>query len=535
MNRRTCLHALAGIGSQLMFSPRWLMAADTEVEINPSNPGPEISPHVYGHFIEHLGGVIYDGIWVGKQSRIANIEGVRRRFVDDMKQLAAPNIRWPGGCFADGYHWRDGVGPVEKRPRTATYWGNEAPPALHGAEPNWFGTQEFLRLCRAIGATPYLAANMATGSPQEFHDWLSYCNAPAGTVSLADERKANGDAEPFAVKYWGIGNEVWGCGGNMKPAEYISWYKRFVTQLPPGDSLYLVACGPRGHSRNSDVEWTQGIFEALAGDRRVKMSALSMHFYTDFRPTDVPSDQSTPEQWYAVLKEGTRIETAILENWAVMSRYDPQHRLKFVVDEWGPWYSHNPKFVPGFQLVQSVTLRDAAVSAMHFDIFNRHADKIAMANVAQTINCLNSLFLAHEDKYVRTPVYHVFAMYKPHMGAASLPVKIQNGDLRVTSTKGQVTLPQLSASASLQGKRLTVTLTNPSAQDAVSVRLRLTGSFRPTEGNGIVLTHADPAATNTFSKPEEVKPVSLAVNISGNAAAVLLPKQSIARVQLELA
>jgi alpha-N-arabinofuranosidase len=536
MERRSILKAVAGAAATAFTVSHRALAADAEIELAPQAAGVEISPHIYGHFIEHLGGVIYDGIWVGRNSKIANLGGLRARFVEDMRQLGAPNLRWPGGCFADGYHWRDGIGPAARRPRTATYWGRQLPPALKGAEPNWFGTHEFMRLCRLTGAVPYLAANLASGSPQEFYDWISYCNAPAGSVSLADQRAANGDADPFNVQFWGIGNEVWGCGGNINPADYMSMYRLFSSQMPPYGQPYLVACGPRGHSPGSDVAWTSALFESVQGGRgRARISGLSMHFYTDFRPTTVSSAESTPEQWYAVLKEGLRIETAILDNWAVMAKYDPTHRIKFVVDEWGVWYSRSPEIAPGFNLAQVVTLRDAVHTAMHFDIFNRHADKVFMANVAQTINCLHSLFLAFEDKYVRTPVYHVFEMYKPHMGARMVPLTIQAAELKVAVLNGQATLPGLSASASIREKLMTVTLSNPSAEAGATARLRIAGSGRPVEARGAVLAHAAMNAANTFEKPDEVKPAPISVTVSGDSVTVLLPKQSVAALQLRLA
>ncbi len=536
MKRRSILKAAAGAAAIALTTPRRILAADAEIELSPQAPGAEISPHIYGHFIEHLGGVIYDGIWVGQDSKIANVGGIRKRFADDMKQLGAPNLRWPGGCFADGYHWRDGVGPAAKRPRTATYWGRQLPPALKGVEPNWFGTHEFMRLCRLTGAVPYLAANLASGSPQEFHDWISYCNAPAGSVSLADERAANGDAEPFDVQFWGIGNEVWGCGGNINAPDYMSMYRLFSNQMPPYGQPYLVACGPRGHSPGSDVAWTTALFESIQGGRgRARISGLSMHFYTDFRPTPVSSAESTPQQWYAVLKEGLRVEAAILDNWAVMAKYDPSRRIKFVIDEWGVWYSRSPQIAPGFNLAQVVTLRDALHTAMHFDIFNRHADKVFMANVAQTINCLHSLFLASEDRYVRTPVYHVFEMYKPHMGARSVPARIQAAELKVDVLNGQTTLPGLSASASIREKQMTVTLSNPSVESAATVRLRVAGPMRPVEARGTVLAHAAMIAANSFENPDEVKPAPMRVTLSGDSATVILPKQSVAAVLLRLA
>jgi alpha-L-arabinofuranosidase len=528
MQRRTLLRNAAVAALSAFGTAQRTFAADLELELLPAESGPEISPHIYGHFIEHLGGVIYDGIWVGKGSKIPNVDGIRKQFVDDMKQLAAPNIRWPGGCFADDYHWTNGVGPMDKRPRTATYWGAQMPPELHGAEPNLFGTHEFMQLCRLTGAAPYLAANVASGSPQEFHDWISYCNAPAGTVTLADHRSANGDPKPFDVRFWGVGNESWNCGGMLKPAEYATLYRLFTSQIPPFGQPYLVACGPRGHSADNGVPWTEGFFEALQGGSvRPRVNGFSLHFYTDFRPTTVSSAESTAEEWYAVLNKGLVVEKAILNNWAAMKKYDPAGRTKFVIDEWGVWYSRSPQIAPGFNLAQIITLRDAVHTAMHFDIFNRHADKIAMANVAQTINCLHSLFLAHEDKYVRTPVYHVFEMYKPHMGAKSLQVK--------NLPQGSQNQPALSASASVLEKQVTVTLTNPSVDASQAVRLKLTGALHSAEVQARVLTNPAMNAANTFAKSDEVHPVKLDVTVSGDALKLTLPPKSVAALLIRLA
>jgi alpha-L-arabinofuranosidase len=362
-----------------------------------------------------------------------------------------------------------------------------------------------------------------------FRDLKGHAVAPTlkrQGLTLADERAANGDREPFNVQYWGIGNEVWGCGGMMNPAEYMAQYRVFSNQMPPYGQPYLVACGPRGHSPDQDVGWTSALFQAMQGGRgRARVSGLSMHFYTDFRPTAVTAAESTAAQWYAVIKEGLRIETAILDNWAVMAKFNPAHRIKFVIDEWGVWYSRSPQIAPGFNLAQVVTLRDAVHTAMHFDIFNRHADKVAMANVAQTINCLHSLFLATGDQCVRTPVYHVFDMYKRHMGAKLAAVKIR---------AEETTAPGLSASASMRNNRLTVTVTNPSVQDDATVRLRIAGPLRPAEARGTVLTHAAMNATNSFDKPNEVIPAPLSVSLSGDTATVRLPSQSVSALQFRL-
>jgi len=477
-----------------------------------------------------------DGIWVGTSSNIPNVAGIRKQFVADMQQIGAPNLRWPGGCFADGYHWRDGIGSPDQRPRTATFWGAQMPPELHGAEPNQFGTHEFMQLCRLTGAAPYLAANVGSGSPQEFHDWISYCNAPLGAVTLANQRSTNGDAEPFNVKFWGVGNESWNCGGMLKPAEYATLYRLFTSQLPTYGEPFLIACGPRGHSANNDVPWTEGFLEAMQGvTGHPAINGLSLHFYTDFRPAkELSAAESTADDWYAVLNKGLEVEKAILNNWAVMKKYDPSGKIKLIVDEWGVWYSHSPQIAPGFQLGQIITLRDAVHTAMHFDIFNRHADKIAMANVAQTVNCLHSLFLAHEDKYARTPVFHVFDMYKAHMGAKFVPVKNASDELIVKQANGTLRLPAVSSTASLLEKQMTVTLTNPSIDAERTVRLKIGGPMRPAEAQGSVLTHEAMNAANTFEKPDEVHPVRLTVNISGDAVTLTLPRKSIVALRIRL-
>jgi alpha-N-arabinofuranosidase len=227
IDRRQFLGTVTAAGCLAFAGVRTLQAADALVDVNPSQPGAEIAAHLYGHFIEHLGGVIYDGIWVGRDAKIPNVGGIRKQFVDDMRRIGAPNLRWPGGCFADGYHWRDGIG-VGKRPRTYNYWENRMPAGLHAVEPNAFGFHEFMRLCRLVGAEPYVAANVGSGTPQEFHDWVSYSNAPAGTITLADERASNGEKAPFNVKYWGVGNESWGCGRNMIGGEYETAYRMFI-------------------------------------------------------------------------------------------------------------------------------------------------------------------------------------------------------------------------------------------------------------------------------------------------------------------
>jgi alpha-N-arabinofuranosidase len=532
MRRRTVLRASACAAAGLFTGLHPAYAADAEVELSPQASSPVISPHIYGHFIEHLGAVIYDGIWVGLNSKIPNTGGIRRQFIDDMKRIGAPNLRWPGGCFADGYHWRDGIGAAAKRPRTYNFWQQRMPEGLDHTETNEFGVHEFMRLCRLVGAEPYLAANVGSGSPREFQDWVLYCNAPAGTVSLANERGSNGDKEPFGVRWWGVGNESWGCGGNMKPQEYAVHYRRFVTQFPGyPPKPYLVAVGPRGHSKDMDLGWTTGFFEGMQGGHRTVVDGLSLHFYTDFRNTREKVTTFDAGGWYDVIREGLRTEDVIEQHWAAMAKYDPKRHTKLIVDEWGVWYPPGEETAPAHLLSQPLTLRDALHTAVTFDIFNRHADKVAMANVAQTINCLHSLFLAQGDRYTRTPVYYVFEMYRNHMGARSVPLRISSGGLTAPGRSGTAKMPALSGSASVRDKVVTVTLTNPSLESSITSRIKLTtGSL--TEGRAIVLTHEDMMARNTFDRPNEVKLEPLSVTVRGQGAEVVIPKQSIACLEL---
>jgi len=539
MRRRTFLRTVASAGLGAWVGSRTILGAqakaDAQIDLALDELGPVINPHIYGHFIEHLGGVIYDGIWVGLDSKIPNVGGIRQQFIDDMKAIGAPNLRWPGGCFADGYHWRDGIGPMARRPRTYNFWQSRMPQGLNEVETNQFGTHEFMRLCRLIGAEPYLAGNMGSGTPKELHDWVLYCNAPAGVLSLADERAANGDPDPFRIKYWGVGNESWGCGGDMKPAEYATLYRQYVTQFPAYTEPFLVAVGPRGHSRDRDIPWTTGFFEAMQGGHRSKVNGFAMHFYTDFRGAKFTSGTHGSPEWYAVLREGLRTEGIIEEHWREMAKFDPSHFTKLVIDEWGVWYPTGTELTPAFILSQKVTLLDALHAAMTLDIFNRHADKIEMANLAQTVNCLHSLFMAHQDRYVRTPVYHVFDMYRAHMGGRLVPLRSGAQTLTVQVPEGQATIPALTGSASVRDGRLTVTLVNPSLDAPISARLRLQGGAKPSEGRGRVLTHSDMRAGNTFDEADKVRPTIVPIKTEGPIVQVDVPSKAVVALEIRLA
>jgi alpha-N-arabinofuranosidase len=534
VDRRKFFQTSACVTAGLIANVHPSFAADADIQIDLPENSPEISRHIYGQFIEHLGGVIYDGIWVGPDSKIQNIGGIRKRFVDDMKRIGAPNFRWPGGCFADGYHWREGIGDRAKRPRTYNYWQAQMPAGLYHTETNQFGIHEFIRLCRLTGAEPYLAANMASGSPEEFHDWVLYCNAPSATVTRAKERAANGDEKPFGVRWWGVGNESWGCGGDMTPQEYAMLYRRFVTQFPAYDPKpFFVAVGPRGHSKDLDLGWTNGFWAAMGEGHRSRVDGLSVHYYSDFRNTPERVASFDASGWYDVIRKGFATENVIEQHWSAMGKYDREHRTKFVIDEWGVWYRPGEEITPAYLLSQPVTLRDAVHTAVTFDVFNRHADKIAMANVAQTINCIHSLFLAQGDRYTRTPPYYVFEMYRNHMGARLAPMHAKVAELKVPSLEGSNTMPGLSGSASLKGKALSLTLTNPSLDSPLVANIGIS-SGSVTDGRGTVLTHSDMTARNTFENPENVKPKAHPVSIQGKGVQVSIPQHAIVLMELQI-
>jgi len=532
--------SLLATGAAVCSKPQMLVAAsasDSRIEILLDEPLGVISPNIYGHFTEHLGGVIYDGIWVGENSSVPNVNGIRKRLVDELRKIKAPVVRYPGGCFADSYDWRDGVGPADKRPRRTNFWG--------GTEANHFGTNEFVQFCSLAGAQPYLAANLRSLPAEEFYRWVEYCNSPAGSTTLADLRAASGSAEPFHVRFWGVGNESWGCGGNFTPQEYAVEYRRFVTWLPhygKGQDLFLVASGPY----SEDSSWTRGFFEELlrkGPDQLNSVDGLSVHHYawnlsrgrtTDWDKGKGNSLEFEPVDWYELLREGQRMEEIIGNHWRALGEYDPQHRIKLVVDEWGPWYRPGSEATPGNQLEQIPTLRDAVFSAMTMDIFNRHQEKVAMANCAQLINCLNSLYLAHEDKFCVTPVGLVFGMYAAHQGGQSLRTVISAPPARYDRDGKTAAFWGLQGSASLRGKDLVLTVVNPHVSEPRETAIDLKGA-RVASASATTLSSTDIHAHNTFAEPAALVPQSEPLTLNGPAFTYVFPPASVTRLSLSLA
>ncbi len=477
--------------------------------IHGDRPGGQISRHIYGHFMEHLGRCIYDGVWVGEDSSIPNTRGIRNDVIEALKNVSCPNLRWPGGCFADDYHWRDGVGPRDKRPQTVNmHWGQVI-------ETNAFGTHEFLDLCELVGAEPYLAGNVGSGSPQEMRDWIEYLTFD-GASTLANLRRANGREKPWKITYFGVGNENWGCGGNMTPAFYAYLFKQFATYCPDlsGNKLVRVACGPNG----GDPAWTDAV--TLRAGRH--MQAISLHYYTLAAPWSdkLPATGFDEEQWFGILRETLKMDEILEANDSILTGYDSARKIPLFVDEWGTWYKNEPNTNPAF-LYQQNTMRDALVAVLNFHIFHKHHERVKLANIAQMVNVLQAMILTEGEKMILTPTYYAFEMCKVHQDTTYLPVEIETSAYKY----GDQEIPAASISASQAADGVvSISLVNTSANDAVRVQCELQG-IEATKMTGRVLTAAALDAHNTFDKPEQVKPTEFknAAIQSGTLKAVLPP------------
>jgi alpha-N-arabinofuranosidase len=522
-------------------------SVDSRIEVLTGEPLGTISPNIYGHFAENLSGVIYDGIWVGANSKVPNVDGIRKELIDEMRKIKAPVVRFPGGCFADSYDWRDGIGPSDKRPRRTNFWnGGEADtaPSSHRYDPNQFGTNEFAHFCKLIGSEPYLAANLRSLPAEEFYRWVEYCNSPAGSTTLADARAAAGFKDPFNVRFWGVGNESWGCGGNFTAQEYAVEFRRFTTWVPrfgKENELSFIGSGPNV----DDWSWTRGFFEEIAKKGRWQLRGIygwALHHYAwnlsrgrtrDWVQGKGDALKFDSVDWYELLREGDRMEGLINGHWQVMSEEDPEHWVKLVVDEWGPWYRPGSEATPGDQLEQIPTLRDGVFSGMTLDLFNRHPEKIAMANCAQLINCLNSLYLAHEDRFVVTPVGHVFAMYAAHQGGQALRTIFSAPTIDYDRDGKPASFWGLKGSASLREKELTLTVVNPHVSDLREAEIAIRGAAIKS-GSATVLTNSDIHAHNTFDQRNVVVPETKTLEITGKTLNHAFPPASVTKLALTL-
>lgn len=490
-----------------------------ELTVHADQPGAVINREIYGHFAEHLGRCIYEGLWVGESSSIPNTRGLRNDVVGALKKLNIPVLRWPGGCFADEYHWRDGIGPREKRPSMInTHWGGVV-------ENNHFGTHEFFDLCEQLGTEPYICGNVGSGSVQEMMEWVEYMTSDADSP-LANLRRQNGRDQPWKLKYFGVGNESWGCGGSMRPEFYADNYRRYNTFVKNygNNRLYRIACGANG----SDYKWTETLM-SMAGKN---MNGLSLHFYTVptglWRKKGSATDFSE-EEYAATLGGAYKMDELITRHSAIMDQSDPQKKVGLVVDEWGVWTDPEPGSHPGF-LYQQNSLRDALLAALHFHVFHQHADRVVMANIAQMVNVLQAMILTDKEKMLLTPTYHVFEMYKVHQGGKVLPIELKGPDYTV----GERHLPALSASASVdETKKLHLSLVNADPSRAATVSCKLTGVVGQ-KINGRILTANAITDHNTFNAPDAVSPKSFnAYQRNGDVLQVTLPTKSVVILAIE--
>ena len=487
-----------------------------DITLNPGNTLSTINKNIYGHFSEHLGRCIYQGMYVGEGSPIPNVNGMRKDVVAALKHIRVPVLRWPGGCFADEYHWEDGIGPKETRKRMVnTHWGGVV-------EDNSFGTHEFLELCSQIGCEPYINANVGSGTVREMAEWVEYVNSD-GDSTVVQKRWANGRRESWGVKYWGVGNENWGCGGNMLPEYYANEYRRYQTYCRNyGDhTLYKIACGPN----SGDTAWTDTLMK-MAHD---KMDALTMHYYTvptgEWRNKGSATDFDKA-LYYKTLHKALQMDGIIRDHLAVMDQYDPEHRVGLIVDEWGTWHNVEPDTNPGF-LYQQNTMRDALVASLTLDVFNKHSDRVVMANIAQTVNVLQAVILTEGGRMALTPTYHVFDLYKAHQGAALVEHTVR------TKTVGtdEYPVPDISLTASKKENVLTVTLSNTALDREADIRLLPGMDVRGASGR--MLT-GKMDAYNDFDKQPVAVTEWQGISVSPGGVTCTLPPCSVAELTLTL-
>ncbi|MBT0773477.1 alpha-N-arabinofuranosidase [Kineosporia sp. J2-2] len=487
-------------------------------------PGPTISRHLYGHFAEHLGRCIYGGFWVGEDSPLPHTNGIRSDVVEALKVLRIPNLRWPGGCFADDYHWRDGIGPREQRPRMVnSHWGDVV-------EDNSFGTHEFMDLCELLGADPYVSGNVGSGTVREMSEWIEYLTR-GDDSPMASLRRGNGRDEPWKVPYWGLGNEAWGCGGNLRGDAFADLARQYATYVRDhGDNrVYRIAAGANA----DDYAWTESLMKALGcldNDIPPVFQAVSFHYYTMSGDWQNKGDATAfdTEEYYRTITQAYRVEEMLTRHSTVMDRRDPKKRIGLVLDEWGTWWNVEEGTNPGF-LYQQNTLRDALVASLHFDAFHRHADRLVMANIAQTVNVLQAMILTDpaSGALVLTPTYHVFEMNTGHHDASSLTAHVLDAGTHEN-------VPLLSASASTTGDTALISLSNLDADESRSVVLDLRG--RTVESHTArLLTAGSLQAHNSPTAPEAVRPVAFdGVTAHPRGLTVDLPAHSYLTVSLDL-
>lgn len=484
-----------------------------------NNPGPVISKDIYGHFSEHLGRCIYEGLWVGLDSKIPNTYGIRNDVLFALREMKIPNLRWPGGCFADTYHWKDGIGPQEKRASIVNiHWGGVT-------EDNSFGTHEFMKLTELLGCDAYLNGNVGSGTVREMAEWVEYLTSDADSP-ITRLRKENGREKPWKVKYFAVGNENWGCGGNMTSENYANVMRQYSTYLRNygENQLYRVACGPS----DFNFEWTETLMKDPA--TRGMFQGLSLHYYSVPNGWDIKGSATNfdEKQWFQTMRANLQMDQIIKGHAAIMDRYDPQKTKGLVIDEWGNWYDVEPGTNPGF-LYQQNTLRDAVTAAIHLNIFNRYADRVKVANLAQMVNVLQSVILTKDEKMVLTPTYYVFKMFRVHQEAQLL-----NADLKCEDyVYGDKKIPAISASASVDKEnRVHISLANLNPDKSIVVTCPVIGEIYK-KVTGEVLTADSMNAMNTFDTAEKIKPSGFnGFTYKDGVLTVTMPSKSVVVLEL---
>jgi len=493
--------------------------SQNSIVINADLGKEKISKHIYGHFSEHLGKCIYGGFYVGESNaQIANTNGVRNDVVDALKKLKVPNLRWPGGCFADTYHWKDGVGPKKDRPTIVnTWWGGVT-------EDNSFGTHDFLNMCELIGADPYLSANVGSGTVQEVAEWIQYTNFD-GVSPMSNWRKENGRDKAWNVKYWGVGNEAWGCGGNMTAEYYANIYRQYATFMTNwnNDRIFRIASG----ASSGDYHWTEVLMRDIP---HTMLEGVALHHYSVIDWNNKGSAKNFSEQQYfQIMRQALMMEELITRHSTIMDKYDPAKKVALVVDEWGGWYDVEPGTNPGF-LYQQNTMRDAILAGSTLNIFHNHSDRVRMANLAQTVNVLQAVILTEGEKMLLTPTYHVMEMYNVHQDATLLPLELKCNSY----TFGNDKLPAISASASRDAQGLThISLVNVDANHEQEVTIEMRGA-KYTSVTGRILTGTTLQDHNTFDAPQKVKPENFKqASLQGNLLKVKLPAHAVLVLELK--
>jgi alpha-L-arabinofuranosidase len=548
-----------GVGMSLgMRAPSSWASVRANIDVLVNEPIGTISPDLYGYLLENGADFVYGGAWVGEKSKIPNIGGIRKQLVEHMREMKASVIRWPGGNFADYYDWKDGIGPRSSRPRRINRWTEKpvsaVPPGAQRYDSNEFGTHEFIQLCQLTGGRPFLNANVRALSPQDFSRWVEYCNAPAGTTTLAEQRATNGFTESFNVAYWGIGNEPWAFGGDMTAEEYADFYKRFAFNLPQlGIELKLIACG--GPPPVSDTEWVRKFLRSCTSPIvPPPIHAMSIHYYSTQPLERLPAGLSAHDllegdgarwwsmvsdashfdaaDWYTSLSWSTDLDHIIDATWKTMGEFDPKRRIKIAVDEWGAFHKDGEK-TDAAESDRAVTLRDALAAAVTLDTLHNRCDKVTLANFTGLINHEGGIFKASDDKFVATPIFHVFKMYSVHQGARALRTVFDAPSISYGQKSKPSQLWGLRGSASIAGRELTLTVVNPHVSEACEASVTLRGA-QVKSATVTTLSHADIHAQNTFEIPDAVKPTATEAKMSGSSLHYRFPAASVTQLSLNL-